>query len=573
MNGRRALALFAAIFVAYAYFFIPNVGSNVTARLAMIYSIVDHGTLNIDNYFHQTHDRSYYEGHWYSDKAPGSSFIGVPVYLVTSAVTRLLGLSPEQETFHYLIRLLTLSLLSALMGLALYRLCAEMTGDERAARLAVAPYALATPAVIYSVAYYSHQFAALFLLFGFYFLWRAKQGEGNLVWVGALLAGQAMFFEYPAGMGAGWLILYLLTFRRDWKSVAAFVVFAFVVPIGMHAAYNTAVFGGPASLGYSNLSYDVYQEEMSRGFMGIYLPRLSALWEITFSVHRGLFFYSPVLLIGLAGLRHFRSSALRWEGLLLAAMIGGFLLFNAAYFEPDGGSCFGPRHIVPMLPFMIPPLAMLLARAGSALRDAVFFLIVLSLAIATVAMFTYPLPTTVIGNPLYEAMLPLLADGYFVDTLAGWLGLGAAGQIVVYVLILLAAFGPALTGEEKPARSKRWAHAASIAAIFFIGWAYALSLPHVSRSGPGLVQQALGYEAALRHDFPRAAWNFEQALLARPDDPHLHYYLGDAYLKMNRPVDALVHLRRVLALAPDYPQAESIRHAVEVLEKAAPPNP
>jgi hypothetical protein len=71
-SERRALLiLFFVLLGSYAYF-IRYIGPNEIHRLSLTRSIVERGSLDIDPYIGSNKDRSYYAGHYYSDKAPGS---------------------------------------------------------------------------------------------------------------------------------------------------------------------------------------------------------------------------------------------------------------------------------------------------------------------------------------------------------------------------------------------------------------------------------------------------------------------------------------------------------------------
>ena len=62
-------------------------------------------------------------------------------------------------------------------------------------------------------------------------------------------------------------------------------------------AYNTYIFGGPLTLGYSYS--ELWVDEHNTGFMSLTLPHWASSWGITFSGFRGLFYISPVLLLAL----------------------------------------------------------------------------------------------------------------------------------------------------------------------------------------------------------------------------------------------------------------------------------
>ena len=57
-------------------------------KLDLIMAIVDQGTFSIDDYYENTGDYALYKGVHYSDKAPGTSFLGVPFYALFRLVAR-----------------------------------------------------------------------------------------------------------------------------------------------------------------------------------------------------------------------------------------------------------------------------------------------------------------------------------------------------------------------------------------------------------------------------------------------------------------------------------------------------
>ncbi|MFB6088198.1 MAG: hypothetical protein ABEK36_00285, partial [Candidatus Aenigmatarchaeota archaeon] len=70
-DGLKIFLTFFLIFILFAHW----VGWNETSRLDLTRSIVNQNSLNIDNYKDNTGDRSVYNNHYYSDKAPGSSIL------------------------------------------------------------------------------------------------------------------------------------------------------------------------------------------------------------------------------------------------------------------------------------------------------------------------------------------------------------------------------------------------------------------------------------------------------------------------------------------------------------------
>src|SRR5512145_3109553 len=75
-----AFWLFLLLLVAYAYFFPRWADWGQNSKLDLTMAIVDQGTFVIDDYYENTGDYALYQGKHYSDKAPGTSFLGVPFY-------------------------------------------------------------------------------------------------------------------------------------------------------------------------------------------------------------------------------------------------------------------------------------------------------------------------------------------------------------------------------------------------------------------------------------------------------------------------------------------------------------
>ncbi|MBW7996916.1 MAG: tetratricopeptide repeat protein [Candidatus Glassbacteria bacterium] len=77
----------------------------------------------------------------------------------------------------------------------------------------------------------------------------------------------------------------------------------------------------------------------------------------------------------------------------------------------------------------------------------------------------------------------------------------------------------------------------------------------------------LGNWMALEGHHAEAAGYYQRGLEINPDDVNVHYNLGRLYLQfLNRPSDALHHLRECLRLDPNQPQAAAVGQAVERLE-------
>ncbi|MBA3332096.1 MAG: hypothetical protein H0T39_14700, partial [Actinobacteria bacterium] len=64
---------------------VQQVGCNQTSHYALVRALAD-GTARIDPWQMETCDKSYFEGHFYSNKAPGLAFVALPLYLALDAL-------------------------------------------------------------------------------------------------------------------------------------------------------------------------------------------------------------------------------------------------------------------------------------------------------------------------------------------------------------------------------------------------------------------------------------------------------------------------------------------------------
>jgi hypothetical protein len=409
------------LFLAYGYFIPRGVIWNADTRLFLAASIVDRGQLTIDPYEQYTGDKAYYNGHYYSDKAPGSSLLAVPVYLFVKLAlyqgktdyTQLLSVSDEKRMdflARYLITLLLVGLPSALLGGLIFRFLAYLGLGLRGRMVLALGYGLGTIAFAFSTVFFSHQIVALLLFATFYLLFSIRQGRLSQ-WhylTAGLLAGYAMITEYPTALIVGCLALYAFYRSRTWRPILLFG--AGILPsLGVLALYNTLCFGSPINQGYANLAGpEAFRVGQAQGLLGVTVPHLDALWQTTFGPYRGLFLLSPFLLLAFPGFvllfrqRTWRSEAVLWLGSVIV-----YFLFATSYYSWDGGYSLGPRHFIPALPFLILPIALVLKRRGW-VRGLASALILLSIVIVTLATAVHPLNDPRFDDPLSERVLPLL---------------------------------------------------------------------------------------------------------------------------------------------------------------------
>lgn len=463
------IALGLLLLVCYVYVFPRWADPNQNSRLDMVVAVVEDGTFQIDRYVENTVDYARVGDHYYSDKPPGAAFLGIPVYAGLKAVLDLpifgqvveqlgnnqafqatlreggTGINAQKVRFAIAQVVLTVVISvssSVALGLLLYSLLLGMGVRRGAGIAAVIGYGLLTPALAYAGAFYSHQLSAAMLV-GAFALARGDRFDriGRLVGIGFLL-GYAVISEYPVVLVAGVLFLFIagrLLHAKALGKVVWVVLPAAALGVGL-MAYNNTVFGGPFNLGYG--FSEQWETQHQTGFMSLTLPHWDAIWGITFGAFRGLFFFSPLLLLGIPGLfTWWKSGKYRAEWWVSLASVLVMFLFNSSSVMWWGGFAVGPRYFLPALPFLALALGFAFERWGG----LGWFKILAALLAAWSLVATWGLtlagqafPSDVIANPLLEYALPNWQAGNIARNFGTIFDLEGAASLVPLVAILAA---------------------------------------------------------------------------------------------------------------------------------------
>jgi len=219
-----------------------------------------------------------------------------------------------------------------------------------------------------------------------------------------------------------------------------FLGLGMVPPLACMAIYNLLIFGTLLPVGYAHSA--LWQNEHQTGFFSLSYPTLGAFWGITFGTYRGLFFMSPVLLLGLAGLVLLaRRREYRAEALLCAWCVLSFVVFNSSSLMWSGGFGVGPRYLVPMLPFLAVGVAVAVERWRGSPAFRVLFGLLLAWSFAATWALTIggqAFPTDD-PSPLGNLALPALGRGDIarnLGTLAGLHGWWSLLPLAILVVML-----------------------------------------------------------------------------------------------------------------------------------------
>ena len=227
--------------------------------------------------------------------------------------------------------------------------------------------------------------------------------------MGALL-GAAIAVEYPSVLGAAVIGLYAASFVRPWPRLV-WIAGGAALPLAGLLAYHAVAFGSPWTLPYA---FSTDRPRREGALFGFGTPSARVLYAILFSPYRGLFYSAPWLLLAAPGLvRLWRGRRFRAEAAAAVAITASYVVLNAGLTDWHGGWGTGPRHLVPVLPWLALGAAGLLVdrTPRRAERIAYGTLVGLSAALMLAATAVQPEVPRWIGRPFEGHVLPAFAQG------------------------------------------------------------------------------------------------------------------------------------------------------------------
>ncbi|MBI3185428.1 MAG: hypothetical protein HYZ28_25085 [Myxococcales bacterium] len=225
--------------------------------------------------------------------------------------------------------LLCSGLAVVLAMLALRALAARLTGDAAALNLGVALALLGSPAWHYGRTLFSEPYL-LALAAGAYALALLRARP----FLAGLLLAAGMQMKPPFAVLVVPLLVASLR-RRDWAGAGRLLA-APVASLLVLLALNQWMFGSP------------FTTAQPVGFGDLF----GGARGLLFSQGHGLLPFSPVALVSVLGWR----SALRSHRALAAPVLSGVLLYflvMASWPIWDGGHCYGPRLVMPVVPLLL----------------------------------------------------------------------------------------------------------------------------------------------------------------------------------------------------------------------------
>jgi hypothetical protein len=415
--------LFVLLAVTYAYFF-QGGDPNQATRILLTKAIVDRGEPHITAYHAVTIDKSQKDGRFFSDKAPTVSLLATIPWKLMNVLDRLAGIdassrAAQRARLHVVV--IAVSVAAGVIAAWLLRRVLLLFGSkERDADLVTLGYGLGTLAFPFSTVLFGHQTAAAILLGAFWLTVSVKDRRAystRRLFALGLLWSWSMITEYPTGILVACMGIYVLAADLRGRSIARVLgwsALGAVLPFALHSLFLWWAFGNPTKLPYTYMAEPIFLAHTSTGILGINVPTFVGMFGSLYSRYRGLFFLCPFLLLTFAGFRAWLLAEERKPELrLVAAMCIAYVLFNAGYFAWDGGGSTGPRHLVPVLPYLVMPIGFFLD--GTRFTRAVTWTaLVPSAAImlaCTAVCIQVPEGDPFRANPLYQIVVTAIAHG------------------------------------------------------------------------------------------------------------------------------------------------------------------
>ena len=423
-DRRIAWILGAAFFISYAYFYQAG-GWGENSRFAMIRAILERHTVQIDDYSLHTGDLAIWNGHFYTDKAPGASLLALIPVALARGIDRLVGVDPQGYPglawTSYVAAVSTSGIFTVVAALSIFWLGRRWGYSRGASCFAATAYGVATPAWCYATLFMGHAPAAGCLALGFAAAWAtgdpANQRPLRSAWIVGLACGWAVLTEFPSAVPVLFITGLSLSSARaarpqDWPQIVGRVLAGGAIVAALLLAYNVVSFGSPFRFGYLNEADPRYYH-MREGFFGIALPRVHVLGELLFGRYRGLLPIAPLIAVTPIGLLILGRTDSGYRAAWTAAAIAVFyFLMNASYFLWDGGAVYGPRHVIPSLPFLSLGLLPLWEHGRTIGRVLLTAGWVWGAAVTLIAVSTFlQPPANTLKDPVWELMWPAFRDG------------------------------------------------------------------------------------------------------------------------------------------------------------------
>ncbi len=292
------------------------------------------------------------ERHYYSVKAPGTSWLGIPAYAAFRALHPAPPSLAKGALMMWYLRAFGIALPLLLLGYVFFRELERSSTDPALAGVIFAATFAGSLLYAYSLIFVSHALAAASAFASFAMLRRARASNLSLATAATagFCAAMVTGLEYY-GLWASLLLTILATIRLSFTRVLAFGLGAAAPTAGvMH--FQWSAFGSPFKPGHIFAETETFRQWHSQGVYGVGKFSLDSLGTLLFDEGYGLFLTTPVLLLAAFSFFRFRDRRLRTDLTFAWLIIAGTVFLIASTPNWRGGWTIGPRLISIVVPFL-----------------------------------------------------------------------------------------------------------------------------------------------------------------------------------------------------------------------------
>lgn len=394
-------------------------------------AIVDEHRFEIDTFANQTSDRAYFNGKYYSDKAPLTSIVGIPSYVLTKYVLKneinrtafkffdngrtslYFYKNPGIFLFTAMITYTigTSVIFSALSLLVFYKILFHFFKKESHALILSFILGFATLMFPYALNVNVQPVAVFFLLLSFHFLLHEEKNNKlrYLAFAGISL-GLSFTADYSIGIAAFLMVAYVLFTRKNLTKTSIFF-FSFVLPLIPLFSYNYVLLNNPFTFMQKYEDSSVFSSVPKEIFntYGFLSPNLGVMYQILIGFYRGLFFYYPILILSIIGLFYMRKT-FKSEAILFLLIFISYVVFNSSRITWHGGYAFGPKYLYYTVPFLVIALGFTLKDFNYPSYKIVFSVFLL------LSIFSNILSLQIMEDMLIDSKTLLIQEQYQKET-------------------------------------------------------------------------------------------------------------------------------------------------------------
>lgn len=349
--------IFITVFLLIALHATPD-GPQSARYTDAIHSLVDFGTFALQPGYRSAIDIVLIKNHLYAVIPPGIPLILAPLYLIHRTIMSLISV-PIGDVYWSIFNILTnIFVMAPLLGVVAVMMFETLSflTDNLAKKLwLVFVFIFGSLIFFYSTnGIWSHVYTMSFIFMAFYLM--IKQKSSLLI---GLCLGLAQLFDYiavlPISLLIGfWIYIKIQTRSRNFLKAGFLLSLGYLIFLALIMYYNQiitgSVFATPNSLFLQQLNQE---KSLHQGMFT--LPSIDSLWGLTLSPFRGIFLYFPMTFLFTVSL--VKKNFIKNKLVLFSCIFVGFIfLFNSTYYAWSGDVCFGPRHLVVAIPFLIIPI-------------------------------------------------------------------------------------------------------------------------------------------------------------------------------------------------------------------------